>query len=153
MFLKKIRLRKIGEALKSLFGRQYKLFKENSELAVKITNTLKDALNNPLVDILTAIIPGDLDDKIKKKAREVVDRAAKEIAVAHKLVQASASNQEAWAGLIKHLQTIVPEGRTAFWVQFSGKVNEFLADGKIDFNEGVILTQMLFKEKKLIDGK
>ncbi len=127
------------------------MFKENSELAVKITSKIKEILDSPVVDILTAIIPSDLDDRIKGKAREIADKIAKEVAIAHQLVQASATNAEAWSALIGHLQTIVPEGRTAFWVQFSAKLNEALSDGKLDFTEAVILTQMIFKEQKLSD--
>lgn len=33
------------------------------EIAIKVTNTVKDALNSGFVDIITKLIPGDIDNK------------------------------------------------------------------------------------------
>lgn len=53
--------------------RLWKSIKPDAEKALiigmKITDAIKDAVNNPAADILTAVIPGDLDDKIKEKLR------------------------------------------------------------------------------------
>jgi len=43
--------------------------KEKVSLAVKIVNSIKDFLESPTADLITAIIPGETDDNIKEWLR------------------------------------------------------------------------------------
>lgn len=52
--------------------------KEKAEIALKVTRCIKAVLESPVADIITAIIPTDIDDRLKTKAiaalGKVIDR-------------------------------------------------------------------------------
>lgn len=62
MFCKQYRLK-----IKALMGQFDKLVEENIETAIKVTTSLKQFLKGGYADILTAIIPGEVDDMIRAK--------------------------------------------------------------------------------------
>ena len=43
-------------------------------IGIKVVEALKRVVDSPVVDLVTAIIPGDVDDKIKDKLRELINR-------------------------------------------------------------------------------
>jgi hypothetical protein len=51
--------------------------------ALQITQAIKDLLASPAADILTAIIPGDLDNLVKEQAVEALSKIVSALAIAN----------------------------------------------------------------------
>lgn len=142
-------LRRLELFFITVFAKEFELLKKNSEVAVKITNSLKSIVESPILDVATYLIPGDLDDKILVKARSVVPRIAMEMAIAHGIIQQATTNQQVYAAIVEHIRKVHnPEGRVGFWLEFSARLNQALADGKIEFGEAASLAQIVYLELK-----
>jgi hypothetical protein len=55
---------------------------ENVTVAVRVVGVIKTVIDNPVVDIITSAIPGDLDDRVKVKLRESIAFALQQLVTA-----------------------------------------------------------------------
>ena len=145
--MKKI-LKAIGGFFQKVFAGQFHWLKKNSHLSVSITERLKQLVENPSLNILATIIPGNIDDKVLYQLQKLVPKVAEQIAIAHGIIQASESNTNMVAAITEYLKGKVKDDRAAFWVEFSARLNVALSDGKLTFGEGVLLAQMVYLENK-----
>lgn len=126
----------------------FKALRKNSGIAVSITNRIKQIVENPITDIITDLIPGDLDDKIHEKLKVIVPQVAFKLAIAHKILQENETDSKAVENIITYLKTLKPDARIGFWIHFTGELNMAMADQKITLSEAVSLTQMVYLEFK-----
>lgn len=124
------------------------VLRDNSGVAVKVVDSLKNAVESPVADIVTAIIPSDVDDKIKAKLEAVLPVVAEKLAIAYGIIQISDKNTDSVAALIGYLKTINKDARVDFWIRLSGELNVALADGKISLSEAISIAQFVYSEKK-----
>lgn len=66
----------------------YRLFDRSVDeyinIALSITKALKDIVQSPAAAVLTAIIPGTLDDRLKAQAEHALEQAVKALTIAGK---------------------------------------------------------------------
>jgi spermidine/putrescine-binding protein len=129
-----------------IIGNVFEKFKEQSYLAVKVTDMLKSAVESPIADVIVTLIPGDTDDKLLIKLRAIIGPVVEKVGMAHGILQASETNSDVIEAVIAKLKEMKPELRSNFWVTFSAELNLALADGKISFAEAYILAQLAFLE-------
>jgi hypothetical protein len=142
----------IGKWAKTAFGKLLSELKDISKVSVTVVGKIKSVVESELfdttTDIMKLIIPGQVDDVIIDQIKFKLPIILKKITVASGIVIESENNNELIAEFIKHLKTLHPEGRKAFWVTLAAELNIALADGKISFSEGVILSQLVYTELK-----
>jgi hypothetical protein len=63
-------LTQIWNTIQSLFNNFPTKLKASVHIGVTITENIKTIIDSPIADILTAIIPGEMDDKIKQILRK-----------------------------------------------------------------------------------
>lgn len=140
--------KKLIDYVKGKYIDLFDVFRKNSEVAVKVTETLKKIVESPVTDVITDLIPGDIDDKIHEKLKVYVPVVAKKIAIAHGILQESENNSDAVSAIIEYLKS--PEVnvgvRASFWIMFSGELNKALSDDKITLSEAVALAQIIYTE-------
>lgn len=136
----------IASFVRRLVGNVFETFREQSHIAVKVTDLLKNAVESPIADAVVALIPGEGDNIILAKLRTIVGPVAKKTAIAHGILQASDTNSDVISSVIDALKELKPELRSYFWVTFSAELNLALADGKISFSEAYILAQLAYLE-------
>lgn len=56
------------QRIKDLWKKIDEKLLQSVDIALKITTAAKNILSSPVADVITHLIPGDLDDKIKEKA-------------------------------------------------------------------------------------
>lgn len=140
--------KKISDWFKRILLVALPKYKQISKIAVDITNKLKAIVESEVLDIAVNLIPGDVDNVILDKIRNILPLVIKNVSLAAGIAFESENNSEVIQKLIDHLKSLNPEGRKAFWVAFAGELNRALADGKISFEEAVILSQIAYKELK-----
>lgn len=74
---------KMRGKLKRLLQQIDRYIDEHTETALKITTTLKGMLESPVADIITAIIPGDADELIRKHLIAALDLATNALSIAN----------------------------------------------------------------------
>ncbi len=65
---------KFKAAIKKLLNQYDSYLEAHVESALSITTAIKKIIGSPVVDILTAIIPGNIDDVIKEQLRAALDK-------------------------------------------------------------------------------
>lgn len=144
MFLSKL-LKSIGEFFSRLWHGLLPELKAAIHVGVVITNAVKEFdLNNPaIVDIITSLIPGNLDNKIVAKIREALPKICIEL----KLVDATlglTDPQEIVKAAIKTMQQLSGDYKSAFLNSFSIIVAQVAADGKLDWNDAAYLLKWYY---------
>lgn len=142
-------IKKLTDIIKKLFSDLFEILKENSIIAVKITDKLKDIVESNILDfVVDNLIEGQTDNIILDKLRKLVPEVAFKIAVVHGIMKESDSSSESIAKMVEYLKSLNPNARIAFWVMFSGELNLALADGKINLAEAFMLSQLAYNELK-----
>jgi hypothetical protein len=143
-------MKKILEFLKDfvtkVFGTILDLFREHAELAVSITERLKNLVDSPVADVITALIPGDADNLIVAKLRLILPVVLEKVALANNITKEGKTQSEVIALVLKHLKKANIDSKKMFWVSFATELNIALSDGKIGFSEALILSQLVYSE-------
>lgn len=151
MSLKSI-IHAIGGFFAHLFAGLLPELKAAIHIGVTITDAIKnfDANNPSVADIITSIIPGNVDDKIKDTLREKLPQIVVEL----KLVDATlglTDPNEIVAAAVKVLQQLSGDYRSAFLNSLSIIIAQVAADGKLDWNDAVYLLKWYYDHKKTLE--
>lgn len=137
-------LTKVWDEVKSLFGGLPAELKIAVDVGVKVTEGLKTFVDSPEADILTAIIPGTLDDDLKALLRKYIPEVLTEL----KLVDATLGLTDPnaiTAAAIKVIQSLDPSISNAFLHNISILVAQVSADGKLSWSDGVYILEWYYK--------
>lgn len=139
-------LKKIWLTIQSLFDNFPASVKDAVHVGVTLTQNLKNYVDSPMADILTAIIPGNLDDKIKLALRAGIPIILFNLKLAD---QCGKSNdpEEITKCAINQLQSMSGEIKSSFLHSFSVLVTQLLSDGKISWSDGVCIVEWYYKQK------
>jgi hypothetical protein len=101
--------------------------REKAEIALRVTRAIKDNVNNPLVDLITDIIPGDIDDNVKDKIRTCLDK------------------MEDW---LEALSGLSPKELNAILIKIASEITACLDDNELPENRYDTITQVVYSSKK-----
>lgn len=140
--------KKINSFFQDLFQDLFSFVKHNSIVAVKVTSELKRFVESPISDFVVTLVPSEVDNSVLEVLRKVVPEVASKIAIFHGIITESDDKAMAATKIIHYLKTINKDARVGFWIEFAGHLNMALSDGKIDFTEAVILSQLAYNDLK-----
>ncbi|MDB5210208.1 MAG: hypothetical protein JWQ30_1035 [Sediminibacterium sp.] len=136
-----------------LFGWLGKIFKSTGKFAdkvlpivISVTNGLKSVVDSPVVDIITAITPTGVDDLIVSKIRQAIPLVLKNTALAQDFLHLQ-TPEAILQALRKKLQDVSDTEWEKFWVDFSGMLAYYLADGNLSVGESIALAQYWYHNK------
>ncbi|HVS93960.1 MAG TPA: hypothetical protein VHE59_18120 [Mucilaginibacter sp.] len=139
-------LSKIWAEIKSLFDGIPSELKTAVHIGVIVTENVKNFVDSPTADVLTAIIPGDIDDKIKNWLRAKLPTILTELKLADSC--SSLTDPAAiTACAIKVLQGLDGDIQSAFLHNLSVLVAQVAADGKLTWSDGVYLLEWFYKHE------
>ena len=136
-------LTKIWNEIKALFASFPSELKIAIHIGVQVAENMKNFVDSPTADILTALIPGDIDDKIKNWLRTKLPTILTELKLADSCGTLTDPN-EITACAIKVLQALDGDIKSAFLHNLSILVAEVAADGKLSWSDGVYLLQWYY---------
>lgn len=137
-------LTKIWGELKSLFVNFPAKLKVAVAAGVVITENLKTFVDSPVADVLTAIIPGTLDDSIKTLLRQKLPGILTDLKLVD--VTLGLTDPDAiTANAIKVLQDMDPSVSSAFLHSISVLVAQVAADGKLSWGDAVYIQEWYYK--------
>ena len=139
-------LTKIWSEIKSLFEGIPSELKTAIHIGVQVTQNIKTFVDSPAADVLTAIIPGDIDDEIKNWLRAKLPAILTELKLADScsgLTDPAAITECA----VKVLQGLDGDIQSAFLHNLSILVAEVAADGKLTWSDGVYLLEWYYKNE------
>lgn len=118
-------------------------------IAVVITEAVKTVLNSPVTDILTAIIPGDIDDKIAEWLRGIIPKLLAEL----KLVDASVTStdpQQITTAAIAALQQLDGSIKSAFLHDLTVLIAQEVAraqNNTLSWSDAVYIVEWYYQHK------
>lgn len=129
-----------------LTGNLLEFLKTKAEVAKKIVDLVKQVVDNPSLDVLASMTESNFDNNILDKARKALAIAAEKLQTTDIILKAGSSNHEIINALVEYIRKQNKNVRAAFYISLAGLINEYLADGKIDFTEGTTLAGIIYKE-------
>ncbi|HVW97497.1 MAG TPA: hypothetical protein VHA56_16105 [Mucilaginibacter sp.] len=113
-------------------------------IGVRITENLKNLIDSPVVDIITLLIPGDIDDKIKQWLRGHLPEILSDL----RLIESAAGltdPDEIVAAAMKTLAAMDKGIAGAFYHNIAVMVAQVAADGKLSWSDGVYILEYYYK--------
>jgi hypothetical protein len=139
-------LTKIWTEIKSLFAGMPSELQTAIHIGAQVTQNIKNFIDSPAADVLTAIIPGDIDDEIKNWLRAKLPEILTELKLADScsgLTDPAAIT----ACAIKVLQGLDGDVQSSFLHSLSILVSQVAADGKLTWADGVYLLQWYYQHE------
>ena len=139
-------LSKIWTSIEKIFNSLESKLKDAVHIGVLITANINNFVFSPAADVLTAIIPGDLDDKIKQLLRAKLPHILTQL----KLVDTTAEltdPDEIVRYAVMMLQTLDGDIRSAFLHNLSVMIAQVAADGKLSWADGVYILQWYYQHQ------
>lgn len=137
-------LLKIWASIKNLFDGMDVELKSAIHTSVLIVENIKKFVDSPDADIITALIPGDIDDKIKDLLRDKLPVILTELKLADSCTGLTNQN-EITACAIKTLQGMGLNTQSAFLHSISVLIAGVLSDGKLTWSNGVYLSEWYYQ--------
>jgi hypothetical protein len=139
-------LSKIWSEIKSLFDGIPSELKVAIHIGVVVTENIKNFVDSPTADILTALIPGDVDDAIKDLLRAKLPAILTELKLADSC--GSLTDQaEITKCAVTVLQGLDGDLKSAFLHNLSILVAEVASDGKLTWGDGVTILEWYYQHE------
>ena len=143
-------INQIKEALSKVFGGFLEILVDRGQIAIKVTNIVKDFIENPAVDLVVALTPNKKDDVLLARAKVLVPKILIQIGMAMAIVQkaeAESDPEVAYSVVLSYISTKLPEdGKAIFYRELSGRIAQALSDGNMSVAESIGLVQLIFKK-------
>jgi hypothetical protein len=138
-------LARIWNSIRSLFNKLPFTFKNAVRIGVSITENMKNFIESPLTDVLTAIIPGDIDDKIKQVLRAGLPIILTDLKLA-KDAGTITDPQEITRCAIRALQELDGQIKNAYLHNLAVLVAQLAADGNLSWSDGVCIVEWYYQQ-------
>lgn len=139
-------LKRLWQQIKELFEAIPEDLKSAIHIGVVVTEAIKTFVDSPAADILTAIIPGDIDDKVKDLLRAKLPEILTELKLADSCGQLT-DPAAITACAVKTLQQLDGDIKSAFLHNISILVAQVAADGKLSWSDGVYILEWYYQHQ------
>jgi hypothetical protein len=138
---------KMRSKLKRLLQQIDQYVDEHAETALRITTTLKGMLESPVADIVTAIIPGDADELIRKHLIAALELATNALSIANECAAQQTLNEKLQC-FVTQLRKYPPEVQDALLQKLASLLTK-----QLDGSRGRQSLYDLYTQAKYAAGK
>ena len=137
---------KLWNNIRSIFNAFPKELQAAVSVGVVITENIKRFVDSPLADVLTNIIPGNLDDRIKQALRNGLPAILNNLKLTKNCEDLN-NPQELTACAIKVLQNMDAGIKSIYLHNVSVLIAQLAADGKLSWSDGVCIVEWYYQNK------
>lgn len=141
---------KIKNILAKAFDSVLDFLLNNADVAIKVTNTVKEVINNPIIGLAVALTPNKKDDAILARAKLIAPDVVIKFGLALKMISIADAESDrliAASKIMEFISNELPEeGKAIFLRELSGKIGEALSDGDISGSEIYGIIQLRYKK-------
>jgi hypothetical protein len=142
MSLKKF-LQNLWSSIKHLFDNVEAEVKHLVPIATGVVQKVKEIIDSPVADVLTALIPGDADDKIKEMLRSFLPKLILELQMVEDISSIEDVNAQMQAILDK-LKLSSDDTKNAFYHSLASLILQKLSDGKLSWSDSVAIAEFYY---------
>lgn len=139
-------LRKIWKTIQALFNRIPAELKTAIHTGVVVTENIKTFIESPAADILTLLIPGETDDRIKAALRIALPKILTQLKLANSC-SAVTSPEELTVCAIKTIQSLTGDLKSAFLHNLSVLIAQVASDGKLTWQDGASIMEWYYQNR------
>ena len=137
-------LTKIWAGIESLFDGFPVEMKAAIHIGVAVTENIKNFVDSPAADILTTIIPGDIDDEIKDWLRAKLPGILAELKLADSCGTLT-DPQQITACAVKVLQGLSGDIQSSFLHSLSIFIAQIASNGTLTWSDGVTILEWYYQ--------
>lgn len=115
-------------------------------VVIKLVDNIRKFVDSPVADVLTVVIPGDIDDKLKAELRVIIPKVLLELNMVDAIANITDPNEQLKA-IIARLKLSGVHAQDIFWHGLASKFLELSSDGKFSWNDSIALADYFFKNK------
>jgi len=139
-------LRKIWKAIQTLFNHIPEELKVAIHTGIVITENIKTFVDSPAADIITLLIPGETDDRIKAILRKAIPQILIQLKLADSCSEID-NPAELTSCAIKTLQSLTGDLKSAFLHNLSVLIAQVAADGKLTWQDGASIMEWYYQNR------
>jgi len=138
-------MKKIINFLKKLFNKAKFYIQQFVTPAVATVESLKRFIDNPVIDIATAIIPGNLDNAIVEKIRLHLPKVLLVLRISDECLRLTNPDEIILCALNK-LKAYGPDEKAVAFHSMAALLAHYMSDGKLSWSEAVHLAEMVYQD-------
>jgi hypothetical protein len=142
----RIFLRHMWLSIKNLFDKVEAEVKKDVVVAITVVQQVKAVVDSPVADIVTALIPGNVDDQIKVRLREILPKLILELSLVESVTDIEDQNEQLQVILDK-LKLSSDAVKNAFYHSLASIILEKLSDGKLSWSDAVAISEYYYQNK------
>lgn len=138
-------IKKLWNSIKAMFIKFPGDLQNAVNTAVTITENLKKVIESPVIDILTAIIPGNLDDNLKIALRAAIPKILTNLKLSQ--TKDEDNNDQVVQNAVAAISKIDGSLKSAYFHNISVLIAQIIADGKLTWSDGVFIVEWYYQNK------
>ena len=139
-------MKKIFKFLARLFRNLKALAQKYVTPSVQVVEAIKQAVDSPVMPVITAIIPGNLDNTIVEKLKKELPRVLQILRISDECLKLTTA-QDILLCAITKLREYNPEARAAQYHSIAALLSVTLSDGKITWREAIHLAEEIYQQR------
>jgi len=144
-------LKKIWKSIQAIFNKIPAELKIAIHTGVIVTENIKTFIDSPVTDVITLLIPGETDDRVKLALRTTLPNILMQLKLADNCLASTSSDQLTLCA-IKTIQNFTGDLRSAFLHNLSVMIAQVAADGKLTWQDGASIMEWYYQNQfKKID--
>lgn len=142
----------VGRFIKNIFGKARKIVNDIVPVGIEIVEKLKYFVDSPVSPIITALIPGVIDDVAFQAARRIIPDVLAKLQIAGDIAANNNTPDEILQATIAALRKLDPDARKGYYLTIASMISQALtkeSDGgeKLTWAEFVMITQYLYTQE------
>jgi hypothetical protein len=137
-------LRHLWHSIKNLFDKVEAEVKKDVVVAITVVQQIKSVVDSPVADVITAMIPGELDDQIKQQLRVLLPKLILELTLVQSVANIEDENAQLQAILDK-LKLSGDDAKNAFYHSLASLILQKLSDGKLSWTDAVAISEYYYQ--------
>lgn len=136
-------LNKLWKGIAKVFEGVRAEAKKSVHIAVLVVQGVKKVMDNPVTDVITAIIPGEADDKAKDVIRKWLPKILLELSMVEAVTGIEDPNEQLNAILAK-IKLSSDETKNIFYHGLASLIVEKLSDGDFSWSDSVAVAEYYY---------
>lgn len=137
-------LQSVWSAISSIWKKTNEKVKQFAPVAIEVVEELKLWIESPIGDLITQIIPGTIDDKLRAQLLKVLPVVISKLQLSIAITGITDPNEQLRA-ILAQLKFASDAQKDSFYHEFGYLIIELLADGDLSRSDSILITEFYLK--------
>lgn len=144
-------IKKIKSVVVGLFSKLTKTAKAIIPVGIAVVNAMKKITDSPNTDVITALTPSKLDEKLVSVLRAIIPKVLSELE-GWDLTLNNGDENEVLLKIISRINSYPKKKRNALHLIIAATINKELSNGNLSQSESILATQTVYDNPEIIQS-